>query len=70
MPNEYAENSVVGEADQIIASRPELNSGVRIKTTSHFGGSSGYRSMDHRVASRDQAVETASTYTGVFPNST
>ena len=66
MPNEYGENTVIGEADKIFAERLERNSGGRIKITNHFGGSLGYRSKDHWSAVKDRTVPIASTYTGDF----
>ena len=66
MPNEYGETSVSGEADKIFADRLRENSGGRIDITNHFGGSLGYKSKDHWAAVEDQAVQVASTYTGVF----
>ncbi len=66
MPNEYGESSISGEADKIFAARLSKNSDGRIQITNHFGGSLGYKSKDHWAAVEDQAVQIASTYTGVF----
>jgi TRAP-type transport system periplasmic protein len=66
MPNEYGENTITGRADSLFAERLKENSDGRIEVTNHFGGSLGFRSVDHWSAVEDGAVPLASTYVGVF----
>lgn len=66
MPNEYGEGTVTGIADRVFSERLAANSGGRIQITHHFGGSLGFRSVDHWSAVEDGAVPLASTYVGVF----
>lgn len=66
MPNEYGENTVTGQADKVFSGMLAENSDGRIEITHHFGGSLGFRSIDHWSAVEDGAVPLASTYVGVF----
>lgn len=66
MPNEYGEATVTAISDKLFSERLAANSGGRIQITHHFGGSLGFRSIDHWSAVEDGAVPLASTYIGVF----
>jgi len=66
MPNEYGEATVTAISDKLFSERLAANSGGRIQITHHFGGSLGFRSIDHWAAVEDGAVPLASTYIGVF----
>lgn len=66
MPNEYGEATITGQADKVFSKLLEDNSDGRIKITHHFGGSLGFRSVDHWSSVEDGAVALASTYVGVF----
>ncbi|MDA0923071.1 MAG: TRAP transporter substrate-binding protein [Proteobacteria bacterium] len=66
MPNEYGEATVTGKADKVFSELLAANSNGRIQITHHFGGSLGFRSVEHWSAVEDAAVPLASTYVGVF----
>lgn len=66
MPNEYGEATVTGKADKVFSELLAANSKGRIEITHHFGGSLGFRSVEHWSAVEDGAVPLASTYVGVF----
>ena len=66
MPNEYGEATITGQADKVFSEKLYENSDGRIEITHHFGGSLGFRSIDHWSSVEDGAVPLASTYVGVF----
>jgi len=66
MANEYALNSIVGQADASFAKALEKESNGRIKVTLHQGGSLGYKQNAHFDAVRDGTLDIASTISGVL----
>lgn len=66
MANEYALNSIVGQADASFVKALEEESKGRIKVTLHQGGSLGYKQNAHFDAVRDGTLEIASTISGVL----
>ncbi len=66
MPNEYGATTVTAIADKVFSDLLERNSGGRIVITHHFGGSLGFRTLEHWAAVEDGAAPLASSFIGAF----
>ena len=64
MANEYQESSIHGEGQKVFSSVLADKSGGSIVITNHFGGSIGYKSMEHFDAVGDGALPIANTSMG------
>lgn len=66
LANEYADTSIMGEADKVFIAAVEEASKGDIKITAHFGGALGYKSVDQFDAVGDGALELADTQTSLL----